>query len=141
MKKLSLFLLGLFIYSSVWSGSDYNIQVVKTENSRLHFRFLNAWNDDGKVQVTGKISSASMIGNLGGHIDVAVYGRSGQLIEETTADYFPKVISHKNRRRGGARFTAELSKDIPNDAVIKVAFHREVYKPRPKPSHMATVAK
>jgi hypothetical protein len=140
MKRLSIFLLVFFIYTPVWSGSDYNIEVAKTAKFSPYFRYLNAWSEDGKVQIYGRLSLASMVRASRGHIDVAAYSSSGQLIEETTAEYFPKYISRKSRRRG-AKFSAELSQNIPKDAVIKVAFHSEAFKPRPKPTHLATVAK
>ena len=62
------------------------------------------------------------------------------MIAETTSHYSPRVLTRRIARRGGSSFTAHLP-DLPGNALIKVAFHRDPPSQRQKPVHDNTVAR
>ena len=78
---------------------------------------------------------------IGGYnVDIAAWSADNGLIAETTTDYSPRLLTRRASRKGGVRFSAKLPA-LPDDAVIKVAFHRDEPQQRQNPVHDQTVAR
>jgi len=140
MKPFACFGIFALLISSAWA-EPIAVEVVKTPHQAWQFHRLNVTQNQSGITVSGRINSqvTSRRPSLG-HIDLAAYAPNGDLITETTARYIPKLISPRYQRRGGARFSAFISHELPAGSVIKVAFHEEDATPK-KPVHATTIAK
>lgn len=130
----------VLLVSSAWA-EPVSVKEVKIPHQAWQFHRLNVSQNQSGIIVTGRIN-ASVTSRRPpfGHIDLAAYAPNGDLITETTTRYIPKLLSPKYHRRGGARFSAFISQDLPSGSVIKVAFHEDDTAPV-SPAHAFTIAK
>lgn len=130
----------VFLVSSAWA-EPVSVEAVKTPHQAWQFHRLNVSQDQSGITVSGRINAPVTSRRPPmGHIDLAAYAPNGDLITETTARYIPKLLSPRYQRRGGARFSAFISQDLPAGSVIKVAFHEDDLTPT-NPVHAFTIAK
>ena len=139
MKFIFITILSLTMSVSVWAGDRYAVKVVKQPEQKWHFQRLMAFSHDQGSRVVGRlISGRNLLPQ--GHIDVAAYSSSGKLIAETTTDYTPGILTPKMKKKGGVRFSANFAEKLPENSVIKVAFHRDQPQPEMMPSHTSIIA-
>lgn len=134
--------LSLALISSVQAGNNApEVEIVKTENQRWHFRQVTVSPTDKELTVFGRMNAHQRVGLPRGHVDIAAWSAdNNKLIAETTTDYTPRLLTRRASRKGGVRFSAKLP-SLPADAVIKVAFHRDEPQQRQNPVHDQTVAR
>ncbi len=143
MKKFFVsLLLGSCAITSAMAGENYSVEIVPQPDQEWRFQRLMAYSADATTKVSGRLTSSQPRGLPRGHVDVAAYTQSGQLITEMTTDYVPAMLTHTMKKKGGVRFSVAFDKPLPSDAVVKVAFHRD---PPPStkvnPSHSGNIAK
>ncbi|MBK8971902.1 MAG: hypothetical protein IPM37_11205 [Hahellaceae bacterium] len=142
MKKfLVSLLLGSCAIASAWAGEKYPVEIVPQPDQEWRFQRLMAYSADNATKVSGRLTSNLPIGLPRGHVDVAAYTKSGELIAETTTDYAPAILTHIMKKKGGVRFSATFEKPLPSDAMVKVAFHRDLPSTKVNPSHSGNIAK
>lgn len=137
---LSVLLLSACSFSIVFASTRYPVEVVNQPNQKWIFKRLSAFSNDSTTLISGRITSTQLLLPRG-HIDIAAYAVSGELIAETTADYIPATLSRRTKRRGGVRFSAEFEKQLPSGSIIKIAFHKSEIPTKQKPSHKGNIAK
>lgn len=143
MKPITIVLaMGLALVNSAQAGENLpEIEVVNTANQRWHFRQVIVNHTGAELTVFGRMNASYLRYSLPrGHVDIAAWSADKQLIAETTTDYSPRLLTRRASRKGGVRFSATLP-SLPEDAAIKVAFHREKPKQARKPVHDHTVAR
>ncbi len=142
MKKfLVSLLLGSCVIASAWADENYSVEIVPQPDQEWRFQRLMAYSADATTKVSGRLTSSVSRGLPRGHVDVAAYTQSGQLIAETTTDYVPAILTQTMKKKGGVRFSAAFDQSLPSDAVVKVAFHREPPITKVNPSHSGNIAK
>jgi hypothetical protein len=140
-RKLSALILAGLTVSTVWAGDRYPVEVSRQPDQKWHFQRLTAFTSDGETHISGRLTANLPYGLPRGHVDVAAYSPSGELLAETTTDYVPAILTHTMKKKGGVRFSTTLDKAIPDDAIIKVAFHREPPIAKTKPTHSGNIAR
>ena len=130
----------LFATSS-WANDRYQIEVSKQPNQKWRFQHLTTFKVDGSVRISGRLTASLPTWLPRGHVDIAAYSPSGELITETTTDYVPAVLTHTMKKKGGVRFSATLDKALPPDSIVKVAFHREEPIVKTNPTHSGNIAR
>lgn len=142
MKQIAIALaLGLAFISSVQAENrSPEVEIINTDNLRWHFRRVAVNYTDTGLAVSGRMDAQLRFGLPRGHMDIAAWSADNKLIAETTTDYSPRLLTRRVSRKGGVRFSEELP-SLPADAVIKVAFHRDVPQQRQNPVHDQTVAR
>lgn len=123
------------------ASNAYPIIIVPQPDRQWHFQNVVAYVDHDATQVLGQLNSANLGGLPKGHIDLAAYTASGDLIEATTTPYAPAILAHSLKKKGGVYFSASFSQPLPSDAIVKVAFHREPSRTTEIPSHASNIAK
>lgn len=134
---------GVFaLLSSTAMSEQVRVDVVKQPDIGWTIHRLNLTQSSQGTVVTGRVNTAvSTHRATAGHIDLAAYTADGKRIADTAAHYSPALISPKTQRKGGARFSATLPKDLPPGTVIKIAFHRnDVSLTSHQPTHAGSVA-
>ena len=107
MKKfLVSLLLGSCVIASAWAGENYSVEIVPQPDQEWRFQKLMAYSADASTKVSGRLTSSLPMGLPRGHVDVAAYSQSGQLIAETTTDYVPSMLTHTMKKKGGVQFSA-----------------------------------
>ena len=139
-RLLSLFL-GAFFVCNAWAGQDYSVEVVDQPGQKWQFQRLIAHSSDNQTQVTGRLTSPMPMALPHGHVDVAAYSASGQLLASTTTDYTPAMLTQTMKRKGGVRFTTTFEQALPEGVVIKIAFHRDPPAAKMNPPHAGNIAK
>lgn len=81
--------------------------------------------EGGGLLVSGKVKrDTGHAMALGGHVDVAVYGPEGRMLEQVSVSYLPGDLQQfKSQRRMGASFSARFPTMPPQGSTIRVAFH------------------
>ena len=142
MKQVIFALILAMVWVVPTSADVHNIDVVKQHNQGWKFKRLRSFiTGDNETKVTGRLNSYNRGYLPSGHVDIAVYMPSGEKIAETTSYYFPKILTQKTRNKGGVRFSAVFDQTFPSEAVIKVAFHRDIVVDRNRATHSETLAK
>ena len=133
--------LSLALVNSAQTGNNLpEIEVVNAENQRWHFRQVIVIPTDKGLTVSGRMDALLRYGLPRGHVDIAAWSAdNNKLIAETTTDYSPRLLTRRVSRKGGVRFSAKLHA-LPDDAVIKVAFHRDDPRQAQNPVHDQTIA-
>jgi len=134
---------GLLAVSGMTAQAEpVRIDVIDTPHSGWAFHRLNLKQTDNNTIVSGRINApVTSFRPASGHIDLAVYSSDGKRLAETTARYTPAQLSPRTQRKGGARFYAELPRDLPAGSIVKVAFHaNEGTLLSSAPAHARTIA-
>lgn len=131
--------LGFAFVNSVQAENNApEVEIVKTENQRWHFRQVTVNHTDTELTVSGRMDANMRYGLPQGHVDIAAWSAdNNKLIAEITTAYSPRSLTRRASRKGGVRFSAKLP-TLPANALIKVAFHRD--EPQ-NPVHDQTVAR
>lgn len=138
--KMAFTLIALAFSTHVWADQNFSLEVSKNSAQEWHFNRLMAHKETGQVKVSGRLTSFKQGALPRGHVDIAAYTPSGQLITETTAYHLPALLTRRVKRRGGSQFSATLDKQLPSGALIKVAFHTEKPSFEIKPNHARNIA-
>jgi len=141
MKLLTVILMWTVVTISAGASGTYKIEVVKQPQQKWRFQHLMAFASGEGTRVAGRMTATSRSGLPRGHIDVAAFSPTGKLIVETTTNYIPSILTYRQKRKGGVRFSAVLSEKLPPYSVIKVAFHRDRPYARLKPRHAGNIAR
>lgn len=130
-----------FLLASFAWAQPNGVEIVHTPDQRWDFRRLAVFHDSQGAGVSGSLNARTDSGLPSGHVDLAAYGPDGQLLEETTAAYQPRMLTPAIRKKGGVRFAARFANPLPQGALIKVAFHRDgVPSAGGKPAHQDNIA-
>lgn len=141
MKYLASIILSALVVTTSWASQNYSVNVVEQAQQKWRFQHVFAYTSNGETVVRGRLTSHKRSGLPRGHVDVAAYSSSGELIAETTTNHILGMMSRTQKKRGGARFSASFEKKLPADAVIKLAFHRATSESTPTTMHSNTIAK
>ena len=141
MKLLLAFLTGAVMATPVWATETYDTEIIKQAELKWHFRSVVARSINDTTRVSGRLTAFNHIGLPHGHVDVAAFSPSGELITETTTEYKPALLTHRSKLNGGIRFSVEIGQALPADSVIKVAFHRNEPLPRANLVHTVNIAR
>lgn len=121
-------------------NNPISIEIIKNPPTAWQFRRVNTYVSDKGVRIKGRITANQRFGLPAGHVDIAAYSPSGELIAETTAEYTPRLLTYRTMRKGGVRFSAEITKVLPPSSTIKIAFHSKIPVTKQKPTHEKTIA-
>ncbi|GAA3917010.1 hypothetical protein [Litoribacillus peritrichatus] len=109
----------LTLPASAGEISSYQVEVVNQGQKGDGFKSVYASQQGNSTEVFGRIKGKPK----SGHVDIAAYSSSGELLAETTTGYSPSLLSSSRKKMGGPRFSTDALPVLPSDAVIKVAFH------------------
>mgnify|MGYP001033758003 FL=1 len=135
---MNKFLIALFISTCVFStawADNISVEVIQQPNQQWQFQRLNAFTSNNTISVLGRLTYRHSRYLPRGHVDVAAFSTTGELLATTTTDYTPSVLTRRAKRRGGVRFSTTFEQSLPADSIIKVAFHRDEPKSTLKPLH------
>ncbi|HBF09332.1 MAG: hypothetical protein CMD81_03915 [Gammaproteobacteria bacterium] len=135
MKK-ALFAL-LLLSNSVFAASPHKVEIIDTDTHWNVYK-VRAISKDNTTIIRGKMTANQSTPLAQGHIDIAAFDKKGNKIATSTASYTPGILTNRIRQRGGVTFRQELPK-IPENAIIKVAFHKNGYD-QTAPSHDKNIA-
>jgi len=141
MKFLTAMLFSTLVAAPVFANESYNTEVVKQNDNRWKIQRVIAYSRQEGTRVSGRITAINRFGLPHGHIDIAAYSPSGELLVQTTTDYTPSILTRKKKRKGGVRFAANLTEKLPSNSIVKVAFHRNEQRPSSGPEHSANIAR
>jgi len=140
-KHLIVLMMFTIFATSSWANDQFQVEVSKQPDQKWRFQRLTTFKVDDSVRISGRLTSSLPTWLPRGHVDIAAYSPSGELIAETTTDYVPAVLTHTMKKKGGVRFSATLDKALPADSVVKVAFHREELTVKTNPTHSGNIAR
>ncbi len=138
---LAFLLCTTFIAPASANNHSPLLKIIKTDYQRWHFSRLQFEENKSDAIVSGRLTASSRYGLPKGHIDIAVWSDEGDLMYETTTNYFPPSPSKRAFRKGGVRFSASVPKAIPTNAVIKIAYHQNQLEAASPPKHESNIAR
>lgn len=153
LKDISLKLLSsncrlLFIYTLIIfisgcqslskSTRNFNVEVIRNEPMKVRFSQITT-EISGKGLHVGGIISKNTIQSTDGHIDIAIYSASGQLLKPATTDYVSSLNFRKLQQRGGNRFSTDIQFVPPAGSTIKIAYHENRYQKPVPPTHNCNI--
>jgi len=141
MRFFTAMLFSAIAAAPVLANETYTTEIVKQADQRWQLQRVLAYSDQEGTRVSGRMSAIRRFGLPQGHIDVAAYSPSGELLSEATTDYTPSILTRKKKQKGGVRFSVNLSENLPPHSVVKVAFHRNEHSPSSGPKHTNNIAR
>lgn len=111
------------------------ISIEKVETPKVYVASPYAYKKGGMLEVSGRVVTKNSFSSYpDGHVDIAVLGPDGTLLEKTSTTYSPPVVTTKPRRIvfEGAPFSASLGKIPPAGGRIRITFHEAVRRTNPK---------
>ena len=90
----------------------------------VYFSRVYVKQDGTELMITGRLKrrSASPVGT--GHIDIAIVGPEGKLLERISTSYIPKILSAKRGKHRGSRFKVRMTGALPEGSKVRLAYHR-----------------
>jgi hypothetical protein len=82
-----------------------------------------AYKDGDEVVIDGWAKRRNTSSSSKGHVDIAVFGPKGELIEQVSAHYMPSIIPRKGRR--ASVFEVRLP-GIPDRSTVRIAYHGSI---------------
>ena len=138
---LAFLLCTTFIVPASANNNSPLLKIIKADYQRWHFSRLEFKQNKSDAIVSGRMTASARYALPKGHIDIAVWSNEGNLMYETTANYFPRLLSKRAFRKGGVRFSASVPTDIAANAIIKLAFHQNQLEADPTPKHESNIAR
>ena len=135
---MNKFIIALLISTCVFStaqADNISVEVVQQPDQQWQFQKLRAVTSNKTTRVLGRLTSHHSKYLPAGHVDVAAFSTTGELLATSTTDYTPSVLTRRAKRRGGVRFSTAFEQSLPADSIIKVAFHRDKPQSTLKPLH------
>ncbi|VAV85130.1 hypothetical protein MNBD_DELTA01-225 [hydrothermal vent metagenome] len=89
----------------------------------IYFHGVHAHQKGGELAISGEIKrrrTSSVTG--GGHLDIAVVGPDGKVVEYVSTIYVPRVLSRRSHR--GSYFEVRFSVVPPERSVIRLVLHK-----------------
>ena len=136
-----LFASVLAMPASAGVNSTNTVEIINQDQQGGHLRMVSASQSSEGTLVTGLITADHENRLPLGHIDIAAYSVTGDLIAETTTSYAPQILTERSRNRGGLHFSSGALPSLPSDAIVKVAFHRNEAASSSVPQHTNNQAK
>jgi hypothetical protein len=109
---------------------SYSVDAVYNNNSVLFSR-LDVVEGDQGLLLKGKIRRRSANTSVpSGHVDILVSNTNGDVLLDTAAHYTPAILIRytNNISQRGSRFTVNLPNELPEDAVIRVTYHKNSFQ-------------
>ncbi len=132
-KSTILFILALAISSFVASACSTNrvnladnrtVSLERVHSDNITVSRVYVYQDGDQLEISGRVKRRSSSIFNGGHVDIAIISPDGEILEQVSTRYYPRII-----RRRGAResfFTARLTAIPPKGSIVRVAYHEAV---------------
>jgi hypothetical protein len=98
-----------------------NLEIIPSTSRNIFISKANIYFDDGDTVITGRVKRKSTVYESGGHVDIAVVGPEGKVIEHISTGYVPNIIRRKGARE--SHFTVRLPIDLPEKSIVRVGYH------------------
>lgn len=135
--QLVIFITGCQSLSTT-SNSDFNVEVIRNESMKVRFSQITTEISGNTLHIGGNIRKDSLQ-PTDGHIDIAIYSSSGQLLKQATTDYVSSLNLQKLQQRGGNRFSTDIQFVPPTGSTIKIAYHENRYQKPAPPTHNCNI--
>lgn len=126
MKSSSYWLLILVVFFTGCgvTPQKYTFETIQPDDTHVTFHAVTTQDKNGTVVLHGSLfQKPYRSSHQSGHIDIAVYSPTGELIINTTAGYRNPINPAYAWYRTGVRFFTPLSLVPPSGSIIKMAFH------------------
>lgn len=136
-KRGTLFLLILWFLVSIGAGLEgcasrqsspehaEDLFVEHIHSTRVSLSNIIVAQEGDELVITGEVRRLNAAFSGMGHVDVAVVSPSGAVINQTNADYTPKILPKTPgaRRHRPSHFGVRLRCVPPKGSIIRVAYH------------------
>ena len=102
------------------------VYIERMPSSNKSILGVQAFADNDQLVINGRVKrhSASFVDG-GGHIDIAVVGPEGDIIEQVSTKYVPRIIPRRKMRgMRGSYFEVRLPDVPPAGSTVRIAYHR-----------------
>ena len=133
-------LLTVPVFAADVDTGNYKVEVISPKTSTAKIVKVRVDEKDGRLYVEGDVNRKlrQQFVTLG-HIDVVVEDPNGNVISETTGNYWPKRVNKDLNK--ASHFMVELPSIPPEGSVIKVARHLDNAAHFVSPEHDENIAK
>jgi len=130
MKKTISLISLLMAGSLVWSGcatqqlnlvekGDVSIELVRSKE--IHIPRATVVQDGDELVISGKVKRRHSSLVHGGHIDIAIIGPEGEILDQVSTPHIPRIIPRKSTQT--ASFTVNLPTHLDYGSTVRVAYH------------------
>ncbi len=98
-----------------------NLEIIPSSSRNIFVSKSNVYIDGEITVIIGSVKLKSTVFESGGHVDIAVIGPEGQIIEQISTGYVPNIIRRKGTRE--SHFTVRLPFDLPEKSIVRVGYH------------------
>ena len=136
MKTIKILLVLIFLLAGIgFTGCASNrsnlaesgiFHIERMPSGNMSILGVQAFADNDQLVINGRVKrhSATFVDG-GGHIDIAVFGPEGEILEQVSTDYVPRIIPRwKMRGMRGSYFEIRLPDIPPAGSTVRIAYHR-----------------
>ncbi|MBW1862595.1 MAG: hypothetical protein JRJ02_09515 [Deltaproteobacteria bacterium] len=102
------------------------VYIERVPSSNRSILGVQVYAEDHQLVINGRVKrrNASFV-NGEGHIDIAVVGPEGDILEQASTKYVPRIIpNRKMRGMRGSYFEVRLPDIPPTGSTVRIAYHR-----------------
>lgn len=137
-----LLLLCLGITACAIVPTPYHFETVYPDTQHVKFYFMTSYEKNGNVVIHGTLfHKPNLPVRESGHIDIAVYSPTGDLLLETTGQYQTPVNARSAWSKTGVTFYIPLGMAPPANSLINLAFHVETHAEKSAAKHGVNIAR
>ena len=104
---------------------DGNIKIERISSKDYEISHVDVYLDNGALVVQGNVERHGHSGTETGHVDIAVVSPGGEVLDQISTLYKPRIIPARMIFRRKAYFTARLPMIPPKGSTVRVAYHRD----------------
>jgi len=130
-KSVMIILLNLAMLCSGLSGCAFNrinlvdqglVAVERVDPETTCIAKPAVYQDGDELIIRGSVKCHRFRGFSRGHIDIAIVGAEGDVLQSLNALYYPRIIPRKGGRE--SRFHVHIPVKPPEGTVVRLAFHK-----------------
>jgi hypothetical protein len=107
------------------SGSIHVKEVPSEGKSILGVRI---YEDGDRLLITGKVRGLGSFTSRRGHIDIAVIGPDGEILEQSSAPILPRtLVRRQTRNMLRSHFGTQMRDVPPSRSTIHIAYHGNIF--------------
>jgi hypothetical protein len=104
------------------NNGKLKLEVVPSKGYYISKVHVNQVNDG--IEITGAVKRRSYAGKGGGHVDIAIISPEGDVLNELSTFYLPRMIHMKRIHTRESGFEVYMPMIPPKGSKVRVALHR-----------------
>lgn len=104
---------------------DGAVKLERIPSKGYYISHVDVYQYDDELVVHGNVKLRGHPGTGTGHVDIAIVSSDGEVLEQISTLYKPRIISTRKMHKRTAYFNVRLSTILPMESTVRAAYHRD----------------